>query len=170
MHHDQEEKKEKPLIWGKGQQTTACQWVEPHCHLCLCSPRTMNGFTFFSSWERVRGRILQPLNTVWNSPFNVHRYRFIETEIDLHAVYGCFCDGKMRPGLWYVSLGLYGKLPPLLRWSLGQCGLAGLTSRATAWSHRTFDFNCCAARPPQEKCSVLFSFKIVCYQLCASVH
>ena len=33
----------------------------------------------------------------------------------LCAVYGCFCDGKMRPGLWYVSLGFYGKLPPLLR-------------------------------------------------------
>ena len=53
--------------------------LNPTCHLCLFSPWPVNGFTFFSGWERVRGRILRPLNTVWISPFDVHRYRFMET-------------------------------------------------------------------------------------------
>jgi len=86
-------RKKKKTHWSRARvsKLQPASGLNPTCHLCLFSPRTKNGFTFFSSWERVRGRILQPLNTVWNSPFNVHRYRFIETEIDLHAVYGCFC-------------------------------------------------------------------------------
>lgn len=48
------------------------------------------------------------------------KFMFIDSFIGmptsvLCVVYGCFCDGKMRPEVWYVSLGLYRKLPPLLR-------------------------------------------------------
>lgn len=56
------------------------------------------------------------------------KFMFIDSFIGvpmsvLCVVCGCFCDGKMCLKLWYVSLGLYRKLPPLLHRSLGQCGI-----------------------------------------------